>query len=137
LADRIIVGSVSSTYTTLLCGVILQFKGHTVYGGLCCRHEYNNLIRTATTNNLSYVAFELRPLGYDPGMGRTAFLFKLWLGTARCDGCLHTTRRTRGGYMSIAVLGLLQFLPKREEKEQLWFGVTHDSNIQEPVAVVE
>ncbi len=33
------------------------------------------------------------------------------------NGCLLTTRRTRGGYMSIAVLGLLQFLPAREEKE--------------------
>jgi hypothetical protein len=58
-------------------------------------------------------AFELRPLGDYPGMGRTAFLFKFWFGTARCDGCLRSTRRTRVGCMSIAVLGLLQFLPEQ------------------------
>src|ERR1700694_2704115 len=68
-------------------------------------------------NDLSCVAFELRPLGYYPGMGGTSFLFKLWVGTARCDGCLHATRRTRAGCLSIAVLALLQFLSDREEKE--------------------
>jgi hypothetical protein len=43
-------------------------------------------------DNLSYLAFELRPLGYYPGMGRTTFLYELWLGTARCNGCLHAAR---------------------------------------------
>ena len=70
-------------------------------------------------NNLSDVAFELRPLGGGPGMGGTTFLFELWLGPARCNGCLHATRRTRGGGVSIAVLGLLQLLPERDEQE-LW-----------------
>jgi len=84
-----------------------------------CFH-YREGIRESSircANDLSCVAFGLRPLGYYPGMGRTSFLFKFWVGTARCDGCLHATRRTRGGCMSIAVLGLLQLLPEREEKE--------------------
>jgi hypothetical protein len=84
-----------------------------------CFH-YREGIRESSiwcANDLSYVAFELRGLGYCPGMGRTSFLFKLWLSTARCDGCLHATRRTRGDCMSVAVLGLLQLLPEREENE--------------------
>jgi hypothetical protein len=42
-------GTLSYTDTALLCGVILKFQGHSVYGGFCCCHEYNNLIRAATT----------------------------------------------------------------------------------------
>ena len=39
------------------------------------------------------------------------------LGTARCNGCLHATRRRRGGSLSIAVLDFLQFFLEPEEQE--------------------
>jgi hypothetical protein len=41
------------------------------------------------TNDLSRTAVDQCSLGYCPWMGRASFLWKLWVRTAGCDGCLH------------------------------------------------
>ena len=72
-------------------------------------------------DNLPHAAFDLRPLGCCAGMGGASLLFRLRLGTAGCDGCLHAPRRTRGAVCrSLFWISYNVSLNKRSKKFAEW-----------------